>query len=173
MSRVIKFRYVAKHTHEGSVRIFTHILDLHSIEDTTDVIELICSEIDPCTCCFNESQNHCDCDSILDHGEFEIISRDEFTGLTDKNGVEIFEGDLYKTTVLAGHPTDRWGGEYWVKVTAKVEFVNGRFVGVVVGHAKSSYEPEYKKGHFDGRIAEIKDMEVIGIIHQNPELIGE
>ncbi len=106
-------------------------------------------------------------------GKEKHYQLEQFTGLTDKNGVEIFEGDLYKTTVLAGHPTDRWGGEYWVKVTAKVEFVNGRFVGVVVGHTKSSYEPEYKKGHFDGRIAEIKDIEVIGSIHQNPELIGE
>jgi uncharacterized phage protein (TIGR01671 family) len=96
---------------------------------------------------------------------------EQFTGLKDRNGVEIYEGDLYRTTVLAGHPTNRWGGEYWVNVTAKVKFVNGRFVGVVVGHIKSSYEPEYKKGHFDGRIAEIKDIEIIGNIHQNPELL--
>lgn len=105
---------------------------------------------------------------MYDTADVEIM---QFTGLTDKNGVEIYEGDIYKTTVLAGHPTDRWGGEYWVSVTAKVGFANGRFVGVVVGHTKSSYEPEYKKGHFDGRIAEIKCIEVIGNIHQNPELL--
>ncbi len=96
----------------------------------------------------------------------------QYTGLKDKNGVEIYEGDLFNTTILARHPTDRWGGEYWVKVTAKVDFINGRFVGVVVGHTKSSYEPEYKRGHFVGKIAEIRDIEVIGNINENPELVG-
>lgn len=62
------------------------------------------------------------------------------TGLTDKNGKEIFEGDILKWRGVDGY---------------KVEFKNGAWV--CSGWYLSSYEP--------------KTLEVIGNVHENPELL--
>lgn len=145
MSREIKFEYVCLHTYAGDTRILSHVIDLGSIEDTIDVVDLIRSEIDPCTCCFTESKNHCDCDSILDHGEFEVIARRQFTGPKDRNGVEIYEGDI------ASCPD---GFRYQCIMDNRGCFV---FCNINDKH--------------DFYFSDDMDWEVIGNTHQNPGLL--
>lgn len=65
----------------------------------------------------------------------------QFTGLTDKNGVKIFEGDIYRIGQEVGF----------------VIFKNGSFVWT-----GNNYPMSYKKIDF---------IEIIGNIHDNPELI--
>ena len=78
----------------------------------------------------------------------------QFTGLTDKNGKKIFEGDI----VLFGYI----GANRGVDGKAVVDFNNGKF-GVFWGWHKD-FVP------LDGFAN--TTLEVVGNIHDNPELMG-
>ena len=74
----------------------------------------------------------------------------QYTGLTDKNGVKIFEGDLIRSTETGETAIVQWFSEHsafmiWCKTSNQVGFL---------------YE------------CEKSIIEVIGNIHDNPELIG-
>lgn len=82
----------------------------------------------------------------------ETIS--EFSGLTDKNGNKIFEGDI----VL--YP---WNDQDNPEIFT-IKFKNGQFVASPV--KGTEYYWDFMVGGYS------KEMEVIGNIHDNPELIG-
>ena len=74
----------------------------------------------------------------------------QYTGLTDKNGTRIFEGDLIRSTETGETAIVQWFSEHsafmiWCKTSNQVGFL---------------YE------------CEKSIIEVIGNIHDNPELIG-
>jgi uncharacterized phage protein (TIGR01671 family) len=78
----------------------------------------------------------------------------QFTGLLDKNGKEIYEGDIVKTDYDKG--TVIWGG-------AEVDIKgNGHEEDWVVLHAGWS---------FNNKPLDCYHVEVIGNIYENPELI--
>lgn len=70
---------------------------------------------------------------------------EQYTGLKDKNGDEIYEGDILEDG--SGEPI-----EYWT-----VKFEDGKFIGSTQG--------------VDEDIFELTDLEIIGNIHENPELL--
>lgn len=88
-------------------------------------------------------------------GEFEGVAVvpetvGQYTGLTDKNGMRIFEGDLIRSTETGETAIVQWFSEHsafmiWCKTSNQVGFL---------------YE------------CEKSIIEVIGNIHDNPELIG-
>lgn len=79
--------------------------------------------------------------------EADEIVIEQFTGLKDKNGVNIYEGDILVDD--AGEPI-----EYWM-----VKFSDGGFVGECAGVAEPLFE--------------LTNLEVIGNIHENSELVEE
>lgn len=108
-------------------------------------------------------------DLYIDHGKVYIGSRDtmhgvrvygevipetvgQYTGLTDKNGTKIFEGDIVKLRLLAAKM--EWKGV--------CEYRNGAF-GLAWQYAGQRYST------FAGTCN--AEYEVLGNIHDNPELM--
>jgi uncharacterized phage protein (TIGR01671 family) len=88
----------------------------------------------------NEEDNRADGNYLVEHSG-DTIELMQFTGLTDKNGKEIYEGDIVRGEHLIGE---------W---TAKVDMIP---TGVWFGGA---------------RFTEVATPEVIGNIYENPELL--
>lgn len=76
----------------------------------------------------------------------------QYTGLTDKNGKKIFEGDIIKTNKFS-EPNKQY--------IVKFDFQFGAFIG------QDKYNIYFAT--FDG---DSDQFEIIGNIHDNPELIG-
>ena len=101
---------------------------------------------------------------FLPHGIVRIVTQEppykdaevdsdtvgQYTGLTDKNSNEIFEGDIVKTS--------HGGSTYY----AKIEWDDGSFWVTNHDIQMPSYISEVSKTY----------LEIIGNIYDNPELVG-
>lgn len=90
---------------------------------------------------------------------FNSVNEDtvgQYTGLKDKNGVEIYEGDIVYCQTKFG------------KAKAIIEFINGKFVARF-----DSAVTHPQNGHYISYYEINKRFEVIGNIYDNPELLKE
>ena len=83
----------------------------------------------------------------------------QFTGLTDKNGRKIFEGDI----IHLEYSQVFFGGEYFGEYTAEVSYKEGCFITDGINNGD---EIETPLSGFDN-----DEVEIIGNIHDNPELL--
>lgn len=79
----------------------------------------------------------------------------QFTGLMDKNGAEIYEGDILKWSNGRSYVVKFWEGMFY----ASVEECNDGFLGGFPLHALTDYED--------------RRCEIVGNIYDNPELLKE
>lgn len=100
-------------------------------------------------------QNHIDKFDYIKSSNYPIM---QFTGLHDKNGKEIYEGDVYKT--------EKGNSCY------QIMFVNGCVVG---GKTEKEYMPlSWDVSESNNTIVEddfYKEIEVVGNIYETPELL--
>ena len=100
----------------------------------------------------------CQINSLVDNGNttmFEVIPETvgEYTGLTDKNGTKIFEGDILR---LAYHPEE----------DVIIEWHDGRF-----SFRKRNRPKDYGYESLCCVQITVSCLRVIGNIHDNPELL--
>lgn len=122
-----------------------------------------------------------DYDSIIKLDEYGWTEHgvdcvEQYTGLKDKNGKEIYEGDIVNLAYYKkSHGKKRWVKNYPHKDINVVEFEDGYFkfsntdkYGIGSELVFSDY------GEWSGRDCEYKyEAEVIGNIHENPELLED
>lgn len=114
-------------------------------------------------------------------GNFLIVSETvgQYTGLKDKNGNKIFEGDILKFDdeiwssyyTSCGTEYDSWETENYGVVgfdedLAKYDFVKYKY-------NENSVEADLHENNTIQFADFVKDLEIIGNIHDNPELLKE
>jgi uncharacterized phage protein (TIGR01671 family) len=88
----------------------------------------------------------------------------QYTGLDDRNGVKIFEGDIVRKVIR------ETGGE---GKSGKIVFENGAFAIIYDGYLPFDFQTVVTLHFYSEKVLKYAELEVIGNIHDNPELTEE
>lgn len=147
MNRIIKFRGLNRHNSEN-IDKKEWLYGFYNYEPNTEIAEII----------YNDAGRAVHNETV-----------GQFTGLTDKNGKEVYEGD-----VLRFPAKDKWEEKnyscfevFYHDSDANMSYNIGYSLARMHNHGSicGGYIPGFKP-------AEVSKMEVIGNIHENPELLS-
>lgn len=93
----------------------------------------------------------------------------QYTGLTDKNGKKIFEGDIVKVGYI--EKRDFQGVKYDSEYELIEQIVYSEQNACFMLKIDCQGIPMYRHFSNNNELVEIKELEVIGNIHDNPELL--
>ena len=105
-----------------------------------------------------------------EHGQVNAVNEKtigQYTGLTDKNGKKIFEGDIIKQTFHLKQTNGSWAREIISVVEYGISYAYSNVCGVCERFSDGSGIAMLSVMDTRG----IVDCEVIGNIHDNPELL--
>lgn len=157
MKREIKFRFLLS---TGKITRDYTVLEL--LDQTQ---ENIIDEAYECNCALNESQNFCEGDCITIEEENAIIKKPiQYTGLKDKNGVEVCEGDILES--IEDNPIAKEGIRLAVKYSGSGFVIYNPNCCVTCKNGFGCI------GNLDEALAFGK-FKVIGNIYQNQELLNK
>lgn len=117
-----------------------------------------------------DGEGRCSYIKIDGHSPIKVIPETvgQYTGLKDKDGKEIYEGDVCeeeKTWVNKGKYFQMDDAFENYKIRGKCEFVGSSFV--------ARYESLDRKGRIIFQTFGLKNSIIIGNIHENPELLTQ
>ena len=91
----------------------------------------------------------------------------QFTGLCDKNGKKIYEGDILCMTF-----SNEWTHNEERKVYYYVKFTDGMFATFYKDYENGQWE-DIEDNRLDKALIEVDKLEIVGNIYDNPELLGD
>lgn len=112
-----------------------------------------------------EELNYC----TVEHCQVDKNTVGQFTGLCDKNGNKIFEGDIVKVTYIEQRQYQ--GVSYQDEHSCVEEVIYNEKSACFMLKVMCEDIPLYRPLHNFGSLADIKELEVIGNIYDNPELL--
>ena len=104
----------------------------------------------------------------------------QFTGLHDKNGKEIFEGDILrvKWSIKNESPDSEWkaeehiAGVEWSHPGWKIRWSYFSKPFEIDGNKELCWYDDYHRSNQPGAFHKLTEFEVLGNIYENPELLG-
>ncbi|MGX7693238.1 YopX family protein [Lactiplantibacillus plantarum] len=97
-------------------------------------------------------------DGEYDEGDLDVFKFEQFTGLTDVNGKDIYEGDVLQPVI--SYTKRNIGKPFEVK---KGNYVYGKWIAKDVSSKEFGVDGYYFSN----------EMRLIGNVHTNPELLEE